>query len=167
MQIRPATLADIDAILAIYNDAVMTTTAIWNEKPSSHAERVAWLAERTGAGFPVLVAEAEGVVAGYGTFGPFRPHEGYRPTVEHSIYIATGHQGRGIGKAMLTALIEAARGMGKRVMVGAIDGANDVSLIMHGALGFREVGRMPGVGEKFGRPLDLVLMQKDLTEGPR
>ncbi|WP_188410514.1 GNAT family N-acetyltransferase [Agaricicola taiwanensis] len=163
MQIRTAFPSDLAGILAIYNDAVLTTTAIWNETPSSYAERLAWFEERTGAGFPVLVAEEGTEIVGYGTFGPFRPHEGYRPTVEHSIYVAPAHQGAGIGKAMLRELIKAAENMGKRVMVGAIDAANDVSLVMHEAMGFREVGRMAGVGEKFGRRLDLVLMQRELS----
>ena len=118
--IRPATEADLPAILAIYNDAVMKTTAIWNEAPSDLAGRQVWFAERRKAGFPVLVAD-EGRVLGYGSFGQFRPFEGYRMTVEHSVYVLDEAQGQGLGKMLLAALIDEARGMGKRVMVGAID----------------------------------------------
>ena len=164
--IRPATESDLPAILAIHNDAVENTTAIWNETPVDLANRKAWFAERTGRGFPVLVAERGGVIGqhvmGYGTFGEFRPHEGYRVTVEHSIYVAKEARGQGAGATLLEALIAEARRMGKRNMVGAIDAANAPSIRLHERFGFVEVGRMPGVGEKFGRPLDLVLMQKVL-----
>lgn len=160
--IRPATADDLPGILAIYNDAVLTTTAIWNVTPSDMEGRRAWLAERTGAGFPVFVAaEGERVLA-YGTYGPFRPHEGYRNVVEHSIYVAPSAQGRGLGKAMLRWLIEDAQARGFWAMIGGIDADNDVSLLLHERFGFREVGRLPAVGEKFGRKLDLVFMQKDL-----
>jgi phosphinothricin acetyltransferase len=101
----------------------------------------------------------EGKVLGYGSFGEFRPFEGYRMTVEHSLYVLDEAQGRGIGRMLLAALIEEARRMGKRVMVGAIDGSNYASLALHETMGFEQTGRMPGVGEKFGKPLDLVLVQ--------
>jgi len=159
--IRPATEADLPAILAIYNDAVMHTTAIWNETPADLADRLAWFEARRSGGFPVLVADADGV-QGYGSFGHFRPFEGYRFTVEHSVYVRDEAQGHGIGRMLLTALIEEARGMGKRVMVGAIDASNAASLALHETMGFEETGRMPGVGEKFGKRLDLVFMQKML-----
>lgn len=156
--IRPATEADLPAILAIYNDAVMKTTAIWNEAPSTLESRQVWFAERRKAGFPVLVADDDGV-QGYGSFGEFRPFEGYRHTVEHSIYVLDAAQGKGLGKLLLRALIAEARRIGKRVMIGAIDASNYPSLALHETMGFEETGRLPGVGEKFGKRLDLVLMQ--------
>ena len=119
--IRPATEGDLPAILAIYNDAVMKTTAIWNEAPSDLAGRLVWFAARRKAGFPVLVAD-EGEVLGYGSFGEFRPFEGY-PDDGGAFRLCAG-RGAGqavIGRMLLAALIEEARGMGKRVMVGAID----------------------------------------------
>jgi phosphinothricin acetyltransferase len=161
-QIRPATEADLPAILAIYNDAVTKTTAIWNEAPSDLGSRQVWFAERRQAGFPVLVADDEGKVLGYGSFGEFRPFDGYRLTVEHSVYVLDEAQGRGIGKMLLKALIAEARTLGKRVMVGAIDASNYASLALHDTMGFEERGRMPGVGEKFGKRLDLVLVQLTL-----
>lgn len=160
--IRPATEADLPAILKIYNDAVMKTTAIWNEAPSTLESRRTWFTQRHGAGFPVLVAECDGGVLGYGSFGEFRPFEGYRHTVEHSIYVLDEAQGKGLGRMLLAALIEEARAMGKRVMVGAIDASNYASLALHENMGFEETGRMPGVGEKFGKRLDLVLVQLNL-----
>jgi L-amino acid N-acyltransferase len=159
--IRPATEADLPAILAIYNDAVTKTTAIWNEAPSDLDSRRTWFAQRRQAGFPVLVAD-DGKVIGYGSFGEFRPFEGYRYTVEHSVYVLDEAQGRGVGRMLLHGLIVEARQMGKRVMVGAIDGSNYASLALHETMGFEETGRMPGVGEKFGRRLDLVLVQLTL-----
>ena len=159
--IRSATDDDLPAILAIYNDAVLNSTAIWNETPADLADRQAWFAERRRRRFPVLVAD-DGGILGYGSFGDFRPFEGYRVTVEHSVYVLDEAQGRGIGKALLAALIEEARHLGKRVMVGAIDATNASSLALHETMGFSETGRMPGVGEKFGKRLDLVLVQKML-----
>jgi phosphinothricin acetyltransferase len=160
--IRPATEADLAAILAIYNDAVTKTTAIWNEAPSTLEGRGTWFSGRRSAGFPVLVAESEGAVLGYGSFGEFRPFEGYRHTVEHSVYVLDEAQGKGLGRMLLAALIAEARGMGKRVMIGAIDASNYASLALHENMGFEEAGRLPGVGEKFGKRLDLVLMQLTL-----
>jgi L-amino acid N-acyltransferase len=160
--IRAATDADLPAILAIYNDAVLNTTAIWNETPVDLDNRRAWMLARAAAGFPVLVAEEAGRAIGYGSFGDFRPFEGYRVTVEHSLYVDAAARGRGFGKALLAALIEEARRIGKHTMVGGIDGTNGPSIALHARFGFVEVGRLPGVGTKFGRPLDLVLMQKTL-----
>jgi len=160
--IRTATERDLPAILAIYNDAVLNTTAIWNETPADLDNRRAWFEARGKAGFPVLVAEEGGRVAGYGSFGDFRPFEGYRVTVEHSVYVAAESRGRGLGAELLAKLIEEARRLDKRVMIGGIDAANAVSIALHAKFGFVEAGRLPGVGVKFGRPLDLVLMQKNL-----
>lgn len=159
--IRPATEADLPAILVIYNDAVENTTAIWNEKPADLANRKAWFADRTGKGFPVLVAERDGVI-GYGSFGDFRPFDGYRVTVEHSVYVSKDARGQGAGETLLASLIAEAKRMQKHNMIGGIDASNAPSIALHVKFGFEEVGRMPGVGEKFGKPLDLVLMQKVL-----
>jgi phosphinothricin acetyltransferase len=160
--IRAATEADLPAILAIYNDAVLNTTAIWNETPVDLDNRRAWMLARTATGFPVFVADEAGRVIGYGSFGDFRPFEGYRVTVEHSLYVDAAARGRGHGKRLLTALVDEARRLGKRAMIGGIDGTNGPSIALHAKFGFVEVGRLPGVGTKFGQPLDLVLMQKTL-----
>ncbi|MDQ0473768.1 GNAT family N-acetyltransferase [Labrys wisconsinensis] len=162
MSVRPATTADLPAILAIYNDAVASTTAIWNWSPVDLANRQAWFATRTGQGYPVLVADTGAGAEGYASFGDWRAFEGYRHTVEHSVYVAASARGRGHGRALLGALIEEARGLGKHVMLGGIDAANAPSLALHARFGFVETARMPEVGQKFGRWLDLVFMQKML-----
>lgn len=164
-QIRDAGTADLDAILAIYNDAVQHTTAIWNDTPVDRANRAAWLAARTAAGYPVLVATAaDGAVLGYASFGDWRAFDGYRHTVEHSVYVHPDARGRGTGHALLAALTGRARALGKHVMVAAIDADNLASLALHRRLGFTETGRMPQVGCKFGRWLDLAWMQLRLDE---
>ncbi|HSI40279.1 MAG TPA: GNAT family N-acetyltransferase [Xanthobacteraceae bacterium] len=160
--LRPARDADLPGILAIHNDAVRNTTAIWNETPSDLAGRAAWLDERRGRGFPVLVAEEDARVLGYSSFGDFRPHEGYRISVEHSVYVAASARARGLGRALVEALFAPARAMDKKVMIGGITADNAASIALHERLGFTVSGRMPGIGIKFGRRLDLVLMQKDL-----
>lgn len=160
--VRAATEADLPGILAIYNDAVTNTTAIWNETESTLEARRSWMAERTGRGFPVLVADDNGEVAGYATFGDFRPHEGYRFTVENSIYVRTDRRGRGIAAAMMPPLIKAAEKLGMHAMIAGIEAENVASIRLHERFGFREVARMPEVGRKFDRWLDLVLMQRML-----
>lgn len=160
--VRPATEADLPGILAIYNDAVANTTAIWNETESTLEARRSWMAERTGRGFPVLVADDNGEVAGYATFGDFRPHEGYRFTVENSIYVRSDLRGRGIARALMPPLIAAAGKLGMHAMIAGIEAGNLASIRLHERFAFREVARMPEVGRKFDRWLDLVLMQKML-----
>lgn len=152
--------ADLPGILAIYNDAVQHTTAIWNETLVDLANRRAWLAERTAAGFPVLVAhDASGEVLGYASYGAWRPHDGYKHTVEHSVYVRADQRGRGLGPLLMQALIERARSAKLHVMVGAIESENAASIRLHQRLGFITTGQMPQVGCKFGRWLDLTFMQ--------
>ena len=133
--IRSATEADLPAILAIYNHAVAHSTAIWNETLVDLENRRAWMRERLGRGFPVLVSEKNGRVEGYASFGDFRPFEGYRITCEHSVYVAEDARRRGIGTALVAALIEEARKLGKQSMVGGIDAANADSIALHAKLG--------------------------------
>ncbi len=167
MTLRPATAHDAAAIAAIYNDAVRHTTAIWNDAEVDAANRRAWMELRHAGGHPVLVAEdATGAVAGYASFGDFRAFEGYRFTVEHSIYVRADCRGQGIATALMHELIACARRAGKHVMVGAIEAGNTASIALHRRLGFEEVGRMPQVGTKFGRWLDLAWMQLRLDDGP-
>jgi len=125
MPIRPATEADLPAILAIYNHAIATSTAIWIDTPVDLADRRAWFLLRQSQGYPVLVAEEGGAVLGYASFGDFRPYEGFRATVEHSVYLAGDARGRGLGTALVEALFPLARACGKRIMVGAVDATNE------------------------------------------
>ncbi|PHV22738.1 GNAT family N-acetyltransferase [Janthinobacterium sp. BJB446] len=163
MQVRDAHAGDIEAITAIYNDAVRHTLAIWNERTVDAANRAAWLADRQRAGYPVLVAiDAEGNVAGYAAFGDWRPFEGFRHTVEHSVYVRADRRGAGVGKALMVELIARARGLGKHVMVAGIEAGNAGSIALHKQLGFEEVGLMRQVGTKFGAWLDLAFLQLQL-----
>ncbi|MDB5677738.1 GNAT family N-acetyltransferase [Sphingomonas bacterium] len=157
--IRDAASNDAVGILPMYNYAVRETTAIFDTGESDLAAREIWLTKRQEAGFPVLVAEIDGAIAGFASFGDFRAWDGYRFTVEHSIYVAPDRHREGIGRALLTGLIERARAAGKHAMVAGVEAGNAGSIALHVALGFREVGRMPQVAEKFGRWLDLVFLQ--------
>ncbi len=160
MIIRELEDADLPALTAIYNDAVINTTAIWNDETVDVENRRAWINVRRGLGYPVLVADIDGVTAGYATFGDFRAFAGFRFTVEHSIYVDQSFRRCGIARRLLPVLSERARALGKHAMIGAIAADNAASIKLHVEAGFLEVGRMPEVGRKFDRWLDLVLMQK-------
>lgn len=164
-EIRDALPADLPAILDIYNDAVRNTTAIWNETPVDLANRQAWFDARAQQGYPILVAVDGADVLGYASFGDWRPFEGFRHTVEHSVYVRSDQRGKGLGPALMIALIERAQGCGKHVMVAAIESGNAASVHLHERLGFVVTGQMPQVGVKFGRWLDLTLMQRVLSPG--
>ncbi len=166
MQIRDANETDLAGILQIYNDAVEHSTAIWNEQTVDLANRRAWLASHQAAGNAVLVAvDAGAQVLGYASFCAWRTQDGFRQTVEHSVYVRDGQRGNGIGRALLTQLIERARQADMHVLIGAVDSANRDSIHLHQQLGFIHVGQLRQVGRKFDRWLDLTLMQ--LTLGPR
>jgi L-amino acid N-acyltransferase len=163
MQIREAGTDDLEGILAIYNDAVANTTAIWNDVTVDRANRAAWLADRQRLGYPVLVAvDDAGAVLGYASFGDWRAWDGYRHTVEHSVYVQKDQRGAGIGTALMVALIERARAIGKHVLVAGIEAKNEVSIRLHERLGFEQVGHLRQVGTKFGAWLDLVFLQLTL-----
>ena len=159
MLIRDAVEADLPAILEIYNDAVMNSTAIWNEIVVDLDNRQTWLAARRAKGFPVLVAERDGVVLGYASYGDWRAFDGYRHTVEHSVYVRSDARGGGIGRALMEALLAYAKKAGVHAMIAAIEAGNAGSIALHEKLGFFYTGRYPQVGTKFGRWLDLVTMQ--------
>ncbi|MBK4991620.1 MULTISPECIES: GNAT family N-acetyltransferase [Pseudomonas] len=164
-QLRDALLSDVPGILDIYNDAVRNTTAIWNETPVDLVNRQAWFAARAQQGYPILVAVDETGVLGYASFGDWRPFEGFRNTVEHSVYVRSDQRGKGLGPALMTLLVERARSGGKHVMVAAIESGNAASVRLHERLGFVTTGQMPQVGVKFGRWLDLTFMQLLLNPG--
>jgi phosphinothricin acetyltransferase len=147
---------------ANYNNAVEHTTAIWNDVLVDLENRRQWWRGRMDAGFPVLAAADVDQVLGYASYGPFRAFDGYRQTVEHSVYIAENARRRGAATALLSAIEAHARRAGMHVLLGGIAADNEASLRLHAKLGFVETGRMPQVGQKFGRWLDLVFMQKIL-----
>ncbi|MDN4614269.1 N-acetyltransferase family protein [Leifsonia sp. F6_8S_P_1B] len=167
MRITDADDSHVAGIAAIYNDAVEHTTAIWNDNPVDLANRVAWLADRRRAGYPVLVAlDDAGEVVGYASFGDWRPFDGFRHTVEHSVYVRGDQRGAGLGRRLMETLIERARALGKHVMVAAVEAGNTGSIRLHEKLGFERVGLMPQVGAKFGGWLDLAFLQLILDEAP-
>jgi L-amino acid N-acyltransferase YncA len=161
MTIDGARQEDLPAILAIYNDVIATSTAVFSEIPVTLEDRTTWWRARTEQqGYPVLVARDESGVVGYATFGDFRSWPGYRHTVEHSVHVRADARGRGIGPTLVGALIPLAQALGKHVIIGGIDAQNAASLRMHERLGFEKVAHMKQVGWKFGRWLDLVFVQR-------
>lgn len=161
--IRDATRGDATAIAEIYNEAVKNTVAIWNDVTVSADNRITWLEEHWGKGYPVFVATLNDEVVGYATFSDFRNFDGFRHTVENSVYVHPNFHGRGIGGVLLRATIEAARQAEKHVLVAAIEGSNAGSIALHEKYGFQRVGLLPQVGTKFGCWLDMLLMQITLS----
>ena len=157
-QTRPAAADDAEAIRAIRNDVIEHSTAMWTTKLLSEADGEAWLAENQARG-SAYVAEADGDVIGFASWSPWRPKDGYRHTVEDSLYLLAGHQGRGIGTALLGTLIAAAAESGAHVMMASIEATNAPSVALHARLGFEVVGTAREVGRKFGRWLDLTMMR--------
>jgi phosphinothricin acetyltransferase len=164
--IRAATAADIPAITAIYDHAVRHGTASFELEPPDAAEMARRQQALVDGGFPYLVAEADGAVAGYAYAGAYRPRPAYRFSVEDSVYVAPALHRRGVGRALLDRLIAEAEQRGFRQMVAVIgDSAQAPSIELHRAAGFRLIGAVENVGFKFGRWLDTVLMQRALGPG--
>ncbi len=163
-RIRPATLDDAAAIAAIYAHHVLHGFGTFEEVPPPLAEMASRVSAVQTAGHPWLVAEGEdGAVTGYAYASQFRPRSGYRFAVEDSVYVAPGAQGRGHGRRLLQAVIEACAAQGRRQMTAAVgDSANLASIRLHQALGFETVGVLPGLGFKQGRWLDVVFLQRAL-----
>jgi L-amino acid N-acyltransferase len=153
--ISNATQKDLQPMLDVYNEAIINTTAVYQEETHTLAMRRKWLEEKQQAGLPVFVAYVNDEFAGFSSYGPFRNWPGYRFTVEHSVYVAAGFRGRGIGKKLVNALIEHARLQKIHVIIAGIDAAGEASIGMHISLGFKEVAWFKEVGFKFGRWLDL------------
>ena len=161
--VRAASEADLPGILAIYNDVIATSTAVYTSQPSTVEERHAWFSGRIAQGFPVLVAVDNGDVLGFASFGEWRgAWPGYRYTVEHSVHVRNDVRGQGVGRSLVEALFPLALALGKHVMIGGIDAANDASIRFHARLGFERVATFREVGHKFGRWLDLIFMQRFL-----
>jgi L-amino acid N-acyltransferase YncA len=166
VNIRPATPADIPAITAIYAFEVREKTASFELTPPDEAEMSRRFTTLVDNGFPYLVAEAAGRVAGYAYAGPYRPRPAYRYTVENTVYLDPAYYRRGIGSALLNELIAQCTARGFRQMIAVIgDSANAASIGLHRRAGFAMIGTHPDVGLKFGRWLDSVQMQLALGEG--
>ena len=163
---RHAQAHDLAAITRIYEHAVRQGTASFETEPPDELEMARRFESLRSGGYPYLVAEHDGALAGFAYAGPYRRRPAYRWSVEDSIYIAPQAQRRGIGRALLERLMAEARGGGFRQMIAVIgDSANTASIELHRTLGFRLVGTFDNVGFKFGRWLDSVLMQRALGEG--
>ena len=170
MEIREALQADLPAIVDLQNALLSTTTIEWTETPHTVAEKSEWLQRHRALHHPVLVAVVAHDLVGWCSFGDFRDTAkwpGYLSTVEHTIHVREDTWGGGVGRALMSRLFDAAIALHKHVMVGAVAGDNEASIRFHERLGFVEVARMPQVGAKFGRWLDLVLLQKRLDERAR
>jgi phosphinothricin acetyltransferase len=157
--IRHAEAGDLAGILAIYNDVIASSTAVYTETPATLEDRRTWWAERTKQGFDVFVAVEGGEVVGFASFGPFRPWPGYRFTVEHSVHVRADRRGTGVGTALMHEIIAAARRQNKHVLIAGVDAQNTASIQFHERLGFERVAHFRQVGFKFGRWLDLVFLQ--------
>ncbi|MBI5948133.1 MAG: N-acetyltransferase [Chloroflexi bacterium] len=150
--IRFATEDDLPAILRIYNDAILTTVATWDEGPWTMERRREWWAEhQADALTPVIVAEAGGEVAGMAYLSRMSQKSGWRFTLEDTIYVDPGHHGQGVGRALLGELLELARKQGTHVVVASITSSNEASIALHKALGFEYIGEIREAGWKFGQ----------------
>jgi L-amino acid N-acyltransferase len=162
MQLRLATLDDAAAIREIYNREVTGSTATFDLVPRSLEEQRAWQAARSGA-HAVLVATDDGTVCGFGSLSPWRDRPAYATTVEDSVYVHRDHQGQGVGKAILTELLATATAHGFHACMARIVGGHEASIALHTSCDFEVVGTEREVGRKFGRWLDVVLMERLLT----
>jgi phosphinothricin acetyltransferase len=167
MQIRDAAPTDFDEITAIYNEILTNSTAIYNDRPVTCQDRLAWRNARLAQGYPVLVATDDNRILGFGSFGDFRPWPGYRFTVEGTVHIHGDARGRGVGTMLLRAIVDRAQTLGKHTMIAGVDSENAASIRFLERFGFQQAGRLHEVGFKFNRFLDLVFMQYWITPPAR
>lgn len=157
------------AILDIFNDAIVSSTALYDYQPRPPQAMAAWFEAKRQGDFPVIGLEAvDGTLLAFGSYGTFRAWPAYKYSVEHSVYVHRDHRGRGLGRRVMQALIERARAQGRHALIGAIDSANAGSIALHESLGFERVGLFPQIGFKFGRWLDVAFYQRllDTPEQP-
>ncbi|MFJ7952906.1 GNAT family N-acetyltransferase [Lysinibacillus sp. NPDC096418] len=164
--IRAMEERDLPGVLEIYNDIILTNTAVYMNEPQSIQEKREWFAERNVAGYPLFVFEEDGEVAGFATYNQFRPYPGYKYTMEHSVYVHKKHYQKGIATKLMHELIRTAEEKGVKTLVAGIDGENIGSIKAHEKLGFEYAGTIKNAGFKFGKWLDLVFYQLQLT-GPK
>lgn len=161
--VRQATEDDLPQILDIYNEIIKNTTAVYYYEPHTLEMRKAWFDERKQSGFPIFVAEEDGVILGMSTIGPFRVPTAYKYSVENTVHVAAHARGKGIGKLLMPPIIEAAKELGMHTIIAGIDAGNEVSMHLHTSFGFKEVAHFKEVGFKFDRWLDLKFLQLILT----
>ncbi|MFT5818907.1 MAG: L-amino acid N-acyltransferase YncA [Crocinitomix sp.] len=159
INIRPATLADLNTILVIFNHAIDHTTAVYSYDPYTPAMMVEWFEEKKENNLPVYVSTAGDEITGFVTYGKFRMRPAYQYTVEHSIYVHHNHRRKGIAKALMPFIIEIAKQNKIHTLIGGIDAENEGSILFHEQFGFNKVAHIKEAGYKFDRWLDLVFMQ--------
>jgi len=159
VQIRSFEIKDTQSILEIINYNILNSTALYDYKTRDYDAQKTILEEKIEKGFPVIVAESDGKIVGFGMYSEFRFREAYKFTVEHSVYVSSDEMGKGIGKKIMTQLIIIAKAQGLHTMIGVIDSENKSSIIFHEQFGFKTVGIIKESGYKFDRWLDSVIMQ--------
>lgn len=162
--IRCAKKEDLNAILAIYNDAIINTTAVYTYEQQTIDERIAWFETKQRNHEPIFVFEENGSVLGFATFGSFRPWPAYQYTIEHSIYVDASARGKGIASQLLQHLIVEAKAKGYRTLVAGIDASNEASIKLHQKFNFKHAGTLTNVGYKFDYWLDLAFYELDLKD---
>lgn len=167
IKIRPYQTEDTQAILEIVNDAILTSTALYDYHPRRYEQQKSLLDDKINKGFPVLVATVNGNVVGFGMYGEFRFKEAYQYTVEHSVYLNNAFQGKKIGKKILEELIALAKSNGIHTMIAVIDAENQSSIDFHEKFGFKTVGIIKESAYKFDRWLHSVFMQLILENKPK
>ena len=159
IKLRPATPNDLEKILEIVNHSILHTTANYNYDVQTLEVQTKWFEDKNAKNLPIVVADLDGEVVGFGSYGQFREKIGYQYTVEHSVYVVDHVIGKGIGSQLLTELIRLAKEQGYHCMIGAIDADNAGSIAFHERFGFTAAGTIREVGYKFDHWLDLVFMQ--------
>jgi phosphinothricin acetyltransferase len=162
MLLRPFRPEDLDAVFAIYDDEVLHGTATFDTEPSTNESRQRWCLHHQGPRHPVIVAEDGGVVVGWASLSPYSDRCAYARAAEVSVYVHRDHRGQGVGRALMTELIRAARSAGLGVALARITSESAASIALHRSLGFQRIGTMRRVGEKFGRILDVELLDLHL-----
>ncbi len=161
MNIRPASRNDLPAILEIYNEAVLNTTATYDYDPRTLEHRVAWFEDHEKHDYPVFVAVVEDDrIAGWSSLNRYHDRNGYQFTTENSVYVAADQRGKGVGTLLMPPLIQAARERGLHAILAGIDAQNEASIRLHVNFGFEKVAHFRQVGFKFGRWLDVVYMER-------
>lgn len=159
VKIRTANENDLQAMLDIYNEIILNTTAVFQYDVHTIQQRKEWFAQKQKENFPVFIAEENNVVVGFSTFGQFRNWQAYQYSVENSMYVKASERGKGIGKLLLQPLIDAAKQMNMHTIIASIVADNASSIALHKQFGFFEVAHFKEVGFKFNKWLDLVFMQ--------
>ena len=160
MEYRLARTEDSEAIRAIYNREVLESTVTFDLVPRSQEDQLAWMDEHSGAWPAVVAVDPGGIVRGFGSLSPYRSRPAYRTTVEDSVYVDESARGQGVGKGLLAELVRLAGSHGFHAVIARIVGGHDASISLHKACGFDVIGVEREVGRKFGKWLDVVLMQR-------